>query len=92
MAVLLIATTATIGKINPHAPLDAVQQISDALTPSLGFTTGLVLFALGMIGAALIASIVVSLTAAWGLGEVMGYRRSLEHSPKEAPGFMECIR
>lgn len=87
MAALLIATAATIGRINPHAPLDTVQQISQALTPSLGFTTGRVLFALGMTGAALIASIVVSLTAAWGLGEVMGYRRSLEHSPKEASWF-----
>lgn len=87
MAALLIATAATIGKINPHAPLDTVQKISQAFTPSLGFTTGRVLFALGMTGAALIASIVVSLTTAWGLGEIMGYRRSLEHSPKEAPWF-----
>ena len=87
MAALLIATAATIGKINPQAPLNTVQQISEAITPSLGFTTGRVLFALGMTGAALIASIVVSLTAAWGLGEVMGYCRSLEHQPKEAPWF-----
>jgi Mn2+/Fe2+ NRAMP family transporter len=87
MAALLIATAATIGKINPQTPLNTVQQISEAITPSLGFTIGRVLFALGMIGAALIASIVVSLTAAWGLGEVMGYRRSLEHHPKEAPWF-----
>jgi hypothetical protein len=54
-----------------------VQQISEAITPSLEFTTGRILFTLGMTGAALIASIVVSLTAAWGLvSEVMGYRRS----------------
>jgi Mn2+/Fe2+ NRAMP family transporter len=64
-----------------------VQQISHAITPSLGFTTGRILFALGMTGAALIASIVVSLTAAWGLGEVMGFRRSLENHPKDAPWF-----
>lgn len=64
-----------------------MQQISEAITPSLGFTTGRILFALGMTSAALIASIVVSLTATWGLGEVMGYRRSLEHHPKEAPWF-----
>lgn len=87
MASLLIATAATIGKINPQTPLNTVQQISHAITPSLGCTTGRILFALGMTGAALVASIVVSLTAAWGLGEVMGFRRSLEHRPKEAPWF-----
>ncbi|EDP47001.1 NRAMP family divalent metal transporter [Rickettsiella grylli] len=87
MASLLIATAATIGKINPEASLNTVQQISQAITPSLGCTVGRVLFALGMTGAALVASIVVSLTAAWGLGEVMGFRRSLEHRPKDAPWF-----
>lgn len=87
MAALLIVTAATIGKTNPHAPLDTVQQISEAITPSLGMTTGKILFAMGMTGAALIASIVVSLTAAWGLGEVMGYRRSLQDRPQDAPIF-----
>lgn len=87
MAAVLITTAATIGKTNPGAPLDTVQQISNALTPSLGDTAGRILFALGMSGAALVATIVVSLTAAWGLGEVMGFRRSLEHHPKDAPWF-----
>ncbi|MES2998188.1 MAG: divalent metal cation transporter [Pseudomonadota bacterium] len=87
MAAMLVAAAATIGKINPHAPLDTVQQISNAITPSLGVTAGRILFALGMTGGALIATIVVSLTAAWGLGEVMGFRRSLENRPKDAPWF-----
>ncbi len=90
MASVLVVTAATIGKSNPNTPLNTVQQISDALTPSLGFTVGKILFALGMTGAALIASIVVSLTAAWGLGEVMGFRRSLQDHPKEAPWFYGC--
>lgn len=87
MAAVLIAIAATIGKTNPGAPLNTVQEISQALTPSLGETTGKILFALGMTGAALVATIVVSLTAAWGLGEVLGYRRSLQDHPKEAPWF-----
>jgi Mn2+/Fe2+ NRAMP family transporter len=29
----------------------------------------------------------VSLAAAWGFGEVAGYKRSLEHHPMEAPWF-----
>lgn len=87
MAAMLIATAATIGKTNPNMPLNTVHQISDALTPSLGVVAGRILFALGMTGAALVATIVVSLTAAWGLGEVMGFRRSLQDHPKDAPWF-----
>jgi Mn2+/Fe2+ NRAMP family transporter len=87
MACVLIATAATIGKTNPHAPLNTVHQISDALTPSLGEFAGKLLFAIGMSGAAMVATIVVSLTAAWGLGEVMGFRRSLHDRPKDAPWF-----
>ncbi|MCX7123385.1 MAG: divalent metal cation transporter, partial [Gammaproteobacteria bacterium] len=87
MASMVIITAATIGKTNPGVPLNTVSQISSALTPFLGKTVGEILFALGMLGAALVAAIVVSLTSAWGLGEVLGYKRSLEHHPKEAPWF-----
>ncbi len=87
MAALLITTAATLGKTNPGIPLETVHQISLALTPILGNTTGRLLFAFGMSGAALVATLVVSLTAAWGLGEVLGFKRSLEHHPKEAPWF-----
>jgi NRAMP (natural resistance-associated macrophage protein)-like metal ion transporter len=87
MAAVLIAVAATIGTSNPNAPLDTVQEISDSLVPFLGPDVGRVVFALGMSGAALVAAIVVSLTAAWGIGEVTGYRRSLADQPKEAPWF-----
>lgn len=87
MAAVLICTAATIGKKNPGASLNTVHQISHALIPFLGDTAGKILFAIGMTGAALIAAIVVSLTAAWALGEVTGYKRSLENHPKEAPWF-----
>jgi len=87
MIAVLITTAATIGKTNPGAPLNTVHQISDALIPSLGVTAGRLLFALGMSGAALVATIVVSLTAAWGLGEILGFRRSLQDHPKDAPWF-----
>ena len=87
MAAVLVATAATIGRENSAQPLDDVPQIAAALTPALGYTVGRVVFALGISGAALVATIVVSLTAAWGLGEVTGYKRSLEHRPSEAPWF-----
>jgi len=84
---VLVATAATIGRTNPNAPLNTVQQISDALTPFLGTQLGRIVFAVGMSGAAIVATIVVSLTAAWGVGEVAGYRRSLADHPFEAPWF-----
>ena len=67
--------------------LDNVSQIAEALTPSLGYEIGRVVFAMGLAGAALVATVVVCLTAAWGLGEVAGYKRSLMHQPREAPWF-----
>ncbi len=87
MASVLVVTAATIGHSDPHTPLNTVQQIATALTPFLGERTGRLLFALGMSGAAAVATIVVSLTAARGVGEVMGFKHSLEHHPREAPWF-----
>ncbi len=87
MAAILIAVAATFGRSGGVSQLDTVQQISHALTPYLGVKNGRLMFALGMLGASLVAAIVVSLTAAWGLGEVTGYKHSLEHHPREAPWF-----
>ncbi len=84
---VLMAVAATIGRANPNAPLETVQEISGALTPFLGPAMGRTVFALGLTGAAVVATIVVSLTAAWGVGEVAGYRRSLADHPREAPWF-----
>ena len=87
MIAILVAVAATIGKDHPGESLNTVQQIADALTPYLGKTVGTILFAMGMVGASLVAAIVVSLATAWGLGEVSGYKRSLEHHPTKAPWF-----
>ena len=88
MAAVLIATGAVLsGGSAANAKLDNVPQIADALTPTLGYTVGRFVFAMGLAGAALVATVVVCLTAAWGLGEVAGYKRSLEHHPREAPWF-----
>lgn len=87
MAAVLIATAATLGKANSGAALDTVQQIAQAMTPFLGEGSGKLMFAMGMIGAALVATIVVTLTAARSLGEVMGVNHSLDHAPQDAPWF-----
>ena len=87
MIAVLVAIAATIGVYRPGESLNTIQQIADALTPFLGERVGKILFALGMVGASLVAAIVVSLATAWGLGEVSGYKRSLEHQPRKAPWF-----
>lgn len=87
MASVLIATAATLGRSGGRSALDTVQQIAQAITPFLGERTGRLLFALGMTGSALVATIVVTLTAARTVGELLGKKHYLEHSPREAPWF-----
>jgi Mn2+/Fe2+ NRAMP family transporter len=48
---------------------------------------GRLVFSVGVLGASLVAAIVCSLALAWGVGEVAGYRRSLEYRPFEAKWF-----
>ena len=87
MAAVLVATAATLGTAGHAGSLDTVQQISQAITPYLGQVTGKLLFGLGLSGAAVVATIVVTLTAARTLSEVLGSTHSLEHEPHEAPWF-----
>jgi len=87
MASVLIATGATLYHVGTNASLGDVQSIAHAIIPFLGDTVGRLVFAAGMTGAAVVATIVVCLTAAWGVGEVAGYKRSLENHPRDAPWF-----
>ncbi len=87
MAAVLIAAAAAIRPHAPGASLSTVGQMSQAMTPYLGADTGRLIFSVGVLGAGLVASIVASLALAWGLGEVAGYRRSLEFHPLKAKWF-----
>ena len=87
MAAVLIACAATIGRRSPDASLNTVGQMAQALTPFLGTAIGNAVFGAGVLGAGMVAAIVASLALAWGLGEVAGYRRSLEYRPLQARWF-----
>jgi Mn2+/Fe2+ NRAMP family transporter len=87
MAAVLVATAATLGGSDKVTSLDTVQKIAQAITPYLGVTTGKLLFALGLSGSALVATIVVTLTAARTVSEVLGAKHYLEYRPHEAPWF-----
>jgi len=60
MAAVLIVAAATLAPTHSHAPLNTVGQIADALTPALGPALGRTLFGLGILGAGMVAAIVVS--------------------------------
>jgi Mn2+/Fe2+ NRAMP family transporter len=87
MAAVLVATASRLHSDSLVRHLDDVPQIAQAFTQVLGSTQGRLFFALGLSGSALVATIVVSLTAARSLSEVLGKNHSLEHSPREAPWF-----
>ena len=87
MAAVLVAVAATLGKAGGDRALDTVEEIVGAITPFLGDFAGKLLFCLGMSGAALVAAIVVTLTAARTLAEVLGAKHKLEDEPGEAPWF-----
>ncbi|HEY1858118.1 NRAMP family divalent metal transporter [Acidocella sp.] len=87
MAAVLIAAAASIRPHAPQASLSTVGQMSQAMTPYLGPQMGKLIFGLGVLGAGMVAAIVASLALAWGLGEVAGYKRSLEHHPLQAKWF-----
>lgn len=87
MAAVLIACAATIATSRPNASLNTIGEMSQALTPFLGGAAGRLVFSLGVLGAGMVAAIVASLALAWGVGEIAGYRRSLELRPLEARWF-----
>jgi Mn2+/Fe2+ NRAMP family transporter len=87
MAAVLVAAAATLIPHGVKPNLATVGDLSTALTSYLGVGVGRLVFGLGIVGAGLVAAIVASLALAWGLGEVTGYRHSLEHHPLEARWF-----
>lgn len=93
MAAVLISAAATLAPSltgGEKPGLATVGEMSAALTPLLGPSMGRVVFGLGVLGAGLVAAIVASLALAWGMGEVAGYKRSLELRPLQARWFYGC--
>jgi Mn2+/Fe2+ NRAMP family transporter len=86
-AAVLVAAAATLSGGGHSGSLQSVGEISHALETVVGSHAGRFLFGAGVLGASMVAAIVCSLSLAWGLGEVAGYRRSLEDQPASAPWF-----
>ncbi|WP_256676079.1 NRAMP family divalent metal transporter [Pseudomonas sp. SCB32] len=84
-AIVIAAAAAFSGQ--EGVALDSIPQIAEAFTRVLGEHTGTMLFALALSGGALVATLVVCLSAAWAFGEITGKRHSLASHPAEAPWF-----
>jgi Mn2+/Fe2+ NRAMP family transporter len=87
MAAIVIASAAAMESAPPLAQLPAnVVDLPEGLARLATGGPGL-LIATGLIGSALLALIVISLSAAWGIGELMGWPHSLNLRPNEARRF-----
>ncbi|NBF10545.1 divalent metal cation transporter [Pseudomonas sp. Fl4BN1] len=84
-AAIVIAAAATLG--GHGAGLDSIAQIGEAFGALIGPTWGQAVFVVGLAGGALVATIVVCLSAVWAMGEALGMRHSLEQHPLDAPWF-----
>ncbi|MBV9520991.1 MAG: divalent metal cation transporter [Hyphomicrobiales bacterium] len=86
-AAVLIATTATLGGERGGASLTSIGEIAGALTPFLGQEIGKLVFALGITGAAIVATIVVTLASARTISDMLGFDQPLGHRAREARWF-----
>ena len=86
-ASVLVAAAATLGAHAGIGELDNIPEIAHAFTSALGGAYGRIVFAVALSGCAMVALIVVCLSAAWAAGEAIGRRHSLEHHPAEALPF-----
>ena len=49
------------------------------------------LFAIGLLGASLLAAAILPVTAAYVIAETFGFEKGIEHRPREAPVFVGVI-
>jgi NRAMP (natural resistance-associated macrophage protein)-like metal ion transporter len=94
-ASVLVAAAASLAPHGAESGLSSIGEISQALSPLLGGVGGRMVFCAGVLGAAMVAAVVSSLALAWGIGEVAGYRHSLDDHPLEAKwffgGYAACV-
>jgi len=90
IAFFIILTTAVTLHTSGVTDIQTSAQAAQALRPVAG-EFAFALFSLGIIGTGLLALPVLAGSAAYGIGEAMGWRIGLEHDVREAPGFYAII-
>jgi Mn2+/Fe2+ NRAMP family transporter len=86
-ASVLVAAAATLASNARSARFETIGEISRVLSSVIGEQIGHLVFGVAVLGAAMVAAIVASLAFAWGVGELSGYKRTLEHSPFQGRWF-----
>ena len=85
---IIIASGATIGYLGQ--PLASAREAAQALRPVAG-AASVELFAIGLLGASMLAGAVVPLSTAYAISESVGVERSVSRSFAEAPLFLSIF-
>jgi Mn2+/Fe2+ NRAMP family transporter len=86
---IMIATGATLFAHGQHAVTSAADA-AQALAPFAGRYAE-VLFAVGLLGASLLAAAILPVTAAYVIAETFGFEKGIKHRLREAPVFVGVI-
>jgi Mn2+/Fe2+ NRAMP family transporter len=86
---IIIATAATLYIHGDHTVNNAADA-ARALAPFAGRFAE-VLFAVGLLGASLLAAAILPITAAYVVAETFGFEKGISHRPREAPVFVGVI-
>ena len=86
---IIIATGATLYVHGDHTVNDAADA-ARALAPFAGRYAEM-LFAVGLLGASLLAAAILPVTAAYVISETFGFEKGIRHRPREAPVFVGVI-
>ena len=86
---IIIATGATLF-IHGHRSVDSAADAAKALVPFAGRYAE-ILFAVGLLGASLLAAAILPVTAAYVIAETFGFEKGIRHGPRQAPVFVGVI-
>jgi Mn2+/Fe2+ NRAMP family transporter len=86
---VIVATGATLF-VHHHRFVDTASEAAKALAPFAGrFAEAL--FAVGLLGASLLAAAILPVTAAYVIAETFGFERGISRTPREAPVFIGVV-
>jgi Mn2+/Fe2+ NRAMP family transporter len=86
---IIIATGATLF-VHGERTVNSAADAAKALAPFAGRYAE-VLFAIGLLGASLLAAAILPVTAAYVIAETFGFEKGISHRPREAPVFVAVI-
>jgi NRAMP (natural resistance-associated macrophage protein)-like metal ion transporter len=86
---IIIATGATL-YVHGQRTVDSAADAAKALAPFAGRYAEL-LFAIGLLGASLLAAAILPVTAAYVIAETFGFEKGISHRARQAPVFVGVI-